>query len=516
MPMAAMYGSSGQLGLSTTIAALLVICGCLILAGLARGTTLPHSPKEWRTYDWPIIGSALQFYSRRRDMLIQGSKWSASGNFSFYVGKKHIISLNCLAGRRMFYESRELNFAAGFVELLAGIPSLGNPDKEEAWSRYFNKVIFALTRRETLVPQLVTWSNDIQTVCDELASKLLEKANTEWRILNPFVDIYELVYKLTIRLVGSTEIAEDRKSLIWTLSIFERFEKSSSTAGFVFPWLITPAHIVRMVLGIRLYVRLSRIIQTRKYSSIIRHDALDYLLSQGADPATIVKFQIGAMWAGVITTGAIGSWMPILLASYPIWKEKCRHEVQTSIMKHRKSRNQSSSDVLHSLTLDVWESDFPILHSCIRETIRVSMPGTVFRKNTSGKDLLIGDTGEVIPKGSFVAYLIDNVHMNPELYPDPLEFNPGRYLDAKKILVNDPHKFVGWGSGRHPCMGTRVAQLEITMIIAHLLANFDFEIQDSSGLPSPQPPLLPDRNGHKICKPSTPVLLRYKAQPTTL
>lgn len=72
----------------------------------------------------------------------------------------------------------------------------------------------------------------------------------------------------------------------------------------------------------------------------------------------------------------------------------------------------------------MWESEFPILDCCPRETIRVAIPGTLFRKNTSEPDIPIGDTGEVIPKGSFVAHLVDEIHLNPEVYPEPLRFDP--------------------------------------------------------------------------------------------
>jgi hypothetical protein len=85
-----------------------------------------RSPKAWRTYDWPVVGSALRFYSRRRDMVVEGLAASASaspspsahGNssfraFSFFVGKKHVVALGGPAGRKVFYESRGLNFSAG-------------------------------------------------------------------------------------------------------------------------------------------------------------------------------------------------------------------------------------------------------------------------------------------------------------------------------------------------------------------------------------------------------------------
>lgn len=155
-----------------------------------------------------------------------------------------------------------------------------------------------------------------------------------------------------------------------------------------------------------------------------------------------------------MTTGSNGTWLLIILASNQEWKERCREEVDRAVAKHRQSPAQSPSDILDTLTLEDWESEFSIIYVCLREAIRLAMPGALFRKNTSGRDIAIGDTGEVIPDGSFATYLMDEVHMNPSFYPDPQRFDPSRYLDDGDINASEkkePHTFVGWGSGLHPC-----------------------------------------------------------------
>ena len=72
-----------------------------------------NAPKAWGAYDWPVVGSALKFYSKRRDMVVEGQATSKNGNFSFFIGKKHVVSLSGLAGRKTFFESPALNFPAG-------------------------------------------------------------------------------------------------------------------------------------------------------------------------------------------------------------------------------------------------------------------------------------------------------------------------------------------------------------------------------------------------------------------
>jgi len=234
--------------------------------------------------------------------------------------------------------------------------------------------------------------------------------------------------------------------------IFERFEKSNSTTGIIFPWLrvFTPAYVTRMVLGAVLYLKFDRIIKDRKRTGRREDDALQYLLDLGTPMETIIKFQISAVWAALLTTGANGTWLLVILASNPEWKAKCREEIDGAVARHRTSPGQSVHDVLESLTLEQWETEFPVVDVCLKEAMRVAMPGAVFRKNTSGFDIPIGDTGEVIPAGSFATYIQDEVHMDDKYYPDPTRFDPGRY-ERNEGGKGEPHTFVGWGSGMHPC-----------------------------------------------------------------
>lgn len=156
--------------------------------------TRPHAsknaPKAWNVYDWPVVGSALSFYSRRRDMVLEGVAASQHGNFSFYVGKKHVIAMSGPDGRKTFYESRALNFSAGleapgilktfclsntgcrFVELLAGMPFTQEADATgDDWPRYFNKTLVTMIRPEMLQTKVPLLRSDVRATCDRLAAQ---------------------------------------------------------------------------------------------------------------------------------------------------------------------------------------------------------------------------------------------------------------------------------------------------------------------------------------------------------
>lgn len=82
-------------------------------------------------------------------------------------------------------------------------------------------------------------------------------------------------------------------------------------------------------------------------------------------------------------------------------------EVNAALAKHRHSPDETPADILTRLTMDDWESDFASVDLCLRETIRVNMPGASVRQNLSGQDIKIKGTSEVIPKNMFAVSTLD-------------------------------------------------------------------------------------------------------------
>ena len=96
--------------------------------------------------------------------------------------------------------------------------------------------------------------------------------------------------------------------------------------------------------------------------------------------------------------------------------------------------------------------------------------------------------------GDFLVYSLGSVHLNPEYYPEPEKYDPGRWLrpDPPPDAV---YTFLGWGAGRHPCTGMRQAKLEIKLITVMFLTGYEFDLVDKDGkFPDP----LPVRNRNDV------------------
>lgn len=143
--------------------------------------------------------------------------------------------------------------------------------------------------------------------------------------------------------------------------------------------------------------------------------------------------------------------MLLYLCAYPSWKTLAKSEIATLIQTHTDT-DQNNTDLIHdrlsTIPVSAWEDEMPVLDSIIRETLRLTQTGTALRRNVLHDiDVSIpqGKGQAIIPKGSFLAYCMADVHLDPQLYGDPFKFDPGRYEREKNHSVQ--YSFLGWGAG---------------------------------------------------------------------
>ena len=182
--------------------------------------------------------------------------------------------------------------------------------------------------------------------------------------------------------------------------------------------------------------------------------------------------------------------MLIHLAIHQEWKEKCKAEIQDVLFRHI---NDSSSTTLYeklrTIPFSAWEKEFPTLDACIRESQRIALTAIFHRRNI-GQEINIG--GQIVKRGDFIVYVVDDAHFNPEYFPEPEKYDPGRWLRPDPLPAA-AFTFIAWGAGRHPCSGMRTAKLELKLILAMFLMKYEYDLVDKGGkFPNPLP--VPNRN----------------------
>ncbi|KAH7097919.1 cytochrome P450 [Auriculariales sp. MPI-PUGE-AT-0066] len=97
--------------------------------------------------------------------------------------------------------------------------------------------------------------------------------------------------------------------------------------------------------------------------------------------------------------------------------------------------------------------------------------------------------GWTIPAQTIIIVNIWRIMHDPQVYPDPHTFNPGRYLNGETnpSLNPDPRASI-FGHGRRACPGRHLADASVFLVIVTSLASFNISApENSSGEPVPEP-----------------------------
>nr|KAG5713251.1 hypothetical protein BaRGS_007778 [Batillaria attramentaria] len=79
--------------------------------------------------------------------------------------------------------------------------------------------------------------------------------------------------------------------------------------------------------------------------------------------------------------------------------------------------------------------------------------------------------GNVAPAGTVVTILIYNLHHNPTVWEDSMEFRPERFSEENNN-TRHPYAFVPFSAGPRNCIGQNFAMHEMKIIMAKMLYRF--------------------------------------------
>ncbi|XP_019851689.1 PREDICTED: cytochrome P450 4F22-like [Amphimedon queenslandica] len=175
-----------------------------------------------------------------------------------------------------------------------------------------------------------------------------------------------------------------------------------------------------------------------------------------------IRYEVDTfVFEGYDTTANALTWMLYYLAKYPEIQEKCREEVRDVL----RGRNQLDYDDLSKLQYT---------QCCIKEAMRLNPPVfNIVRSLT--EDITIG--GYYIPKEADVVIDIGGIHRSPNVWENPLEYNPLRF-HPDHAKDRDPFSYVPFSAGPRNCIGQNFAFNEEQVVIASILNKFSLEIRD--------------------------------------
>ncbi|KAG6358768.1 hypothetical protein INS49_012287 [Diaporthe citri] len=466
-------------GLSTLAAVFLGF-----LAFLSYTPTIHEKSPKFTSHTSPFIGSfgfgtdPWNFWKGSRDE-------SKTGNFSFWLGSRHIVGVTGEAARKMFFDHPQMEFVQGqFIRAMGvhfwpPVHDIFKPGFHGGRANtYFLRRLLELQKTEHLskyLPRMLTDARLGLRALQEDPHGITNTSDSFWRT----------IFTQDCRVLCADEMADSPR-------LFEGSSDSARTLlhtfthyNVHFPWLLSPAYLKRRYARYRLWSNVKAIVEKRMNRNPGSADEpVQTLINNGDVKDHVIEFFTSLLFIAPANSSIIVGKILSFLAMRTDLQDRIYEEVRSVAEAHSGKGGGSGSSLveqLGSIPLEAWESSFPTIGLCLKEAIRMWTAFSMARFNDSDKPIPIPGSDEVVPGNTFVCYNTTEVNFSEKLYPNANYFDPDRFTEGREEFKRETYGFVGWGQGRHNCAGMRWAKLQQNIIIAYSLAMYQWKNCDENG-----------------------------------
>ncbi|KAL0446101.1 UNVERIFIED_CONTAM: Flavonoid 3'-monooxygenase [Sesamum latifolium] len=154
------------------------------------------------------------------------------------------------------------------------------------------------------------------------------------------------------------------------------------------------------------------------------------------------------------------------------------------LLNHKEKLHKVQKELsdLIGLSTVVEESHLPklrYLDAVVKETLRLHPAVPLLLPRRPSQSCVVG--GYTIPKHATVFLNMWSIQRDPNLWDNPLEFNPERFLngtDQEWDFHGNNFQYCPFGSGRRVCAGVALAERTLMYILASLLHSFEWRLSD--------------------------------------
>ncbi|KAI3818387.1 hypothetical protein L1987_12193 [Smallanthus sonchifolius] len=204
----------------------------------------------------------------------------------------------------------------------------------------------------------------------------------------------------------------------------------------------------------------------------------DSKLTQTEMVSMCSKFLVGGTEA---TSNAL-QWIMANLVKHPCIQSKLYDEIVAVVGP---PPPPSPPGVDHELELVITEENLqkiPYLKAVILEGLRRHPPGHIVLPHRVTEEVEL--QGYKIPKGATINFMVAEMGWDPEVWDDPMEFKPERFLmnDGSGVGFDvggsKGIKMMPFGAGRRICPGADLALLHLEYFVANLIWYFHWTVPD--------------------------------------
>jgi len=273
--------------------------------------------------------------------------------------------------------------------------------------------------------------------------------------------------------------------------LYHDLEGGLNLVAFFKPNLPLPSFKRRDRARVRMAELISQIIAARRASGVEGEDFLQTLMTarysdgRNLTDDEITGLLLTVIFAGQHTSAVLSTWTGVLLLQH-------REYLPDILLEQSQVLNGS-----RNMTLDALRK-LSCLEYAIKEAERLRPPLIMLMRK------IVGDfaySGYHVPAGGLLMVSPAVSHRLPEVFSDPGTYDPTRFAPGREEDRKSSYTLIGFGGGRHRCIGLTFAQQQVKVIWSVLLQRFELELV--------KPQHEPDYSTFVI-GPRPPCLIRYR------
>ncbi|KAH6784392.1 hypothetical protein C2S52_009351 [Perilla frutescens var. hirtella] len=109
----------------------------------------------------------------------------------------------------------------------------------------------------------------------------------------------------------------------------------------------------------------------------------------------------------------------------------------------------------------------------VKETLRLHPPGPLLI-HVPSEDCKLNQFH--VPKGSWIFVNVWSIGRDPNMWQDPQEFVPERFVGGDVDFLGQHFQYIPFGSGRRSCPGMQLGLILVRLVLAQLVHCFDWEL----------------------------------------
>nr|XP_046256699.1 cytochrome P450 11B, mitochondrial [Scatophagus argus] len=197
---------------------------------------------------------------------------------------------------------------------------------------------------------------------------------------------------------------------------------------------------------------------------------LGQLMEKGQLSLDLIKANITELMAGGVDTTAV----PLQFALFELGRNP---EVQEKVRQQaRASWAQAAGDPQNAL------QGAPLLKGTIKEILRLYPVGITVQRYPI-KDIVLQNYH--VPAGTMVQACIYPLGRSAEVFEDPQHFDPSRWVSSREEGQKGEgagFRSLAFGFGARQCVGRRIAENEMQLLLMHILLSFHLSVSSSEDI----------------------------------